>query len=109
MSIEKTFDCVLIVVDDKQRKRVRFANNLANRVKVLERANMKVLFAKELDKAMTKQEAFNVLEMCDDIDVDDEDALDNMRVLLNKKRTTVDDVVKAIDLNEIKSRDKLFA
>lgn len=108
MSDMKTFDCVLIVLDDKQRKRVRFANNLANRVKVLERANMKVLFAKQLDSAMTKQEAFAMLESCD-YDVDDTDAVDAMRKLLNKQKTTLSDIVSAIDLNEIKSRDRIVA
>ncbi len=109
MSDMKTFDCVLIVLDDKQRKRVRFANNLANRVKVLERANMKVLFAKQLDKAMTKQDALAVLESCDDVDVDDVDAVEQMRKMFNEQSTTLNDVVRAIDLNEIKSRDRIVA
>jgi cell division FtsZ-interacting protein ZapD len=109
MSESKTFDCVMIVLDDKQRKRVRFANDLAKRVKVLERANMKVLFAKSLDKAMTKHEALSVLESCDEVDIDDSDAIEYMRKVLNKQNTSVDDVVSAIDLNEIKSRDRIVA
>lgn len=99
----------MIVLDDKQRKRVRFANDLAKRVKVLERANMKVLFAKSFDKAMTKHEALSVLESCDQVDIDDNDAVEYMRKILNKQNTSVDDVVKAIDLNEIKSRDRIVA
>jgi hypothetical protein len=52
---DKLFDCVIICADDKDRKKVRFANDLANRTKVFARANWPApTFAKSFDEKLSK-------------------------------------------------------
>ena len=54
---EKLFDCYFIATDSNNRTKVRFANDLASRVKLLSKSGHSPLELMELPKAMTKAEA----------------------------------------------------
>lgn len=93
---EKLYDCVIIASDDKQRKKVRFANDLAKRVKVLTKAKFEIYFAETVDRKMTKAELIDFVLDHEKLDVNDEDVVLEAKQKLNKSKTEVEDVLDAI-------------
>jgi hypothetical protein len=98
---EKMFDCVIIASDSKDNNKVRFCNNLAMRVKVLQRDNFTIHDAIQLERKMTKREIIDFLlerqheRKCDE----DREAVDNALDILKRKNqriTSFDDVRNAI-------------
>lgn len=106
MKTEKMFDCVFVTVDDKNRRTVRYANDMTNRLLVFKRANFQVLFQLQADKQMTK------LELCDlalndtTLDVNDEDLFEKEKLRLTKKSVTTTDVLEAIRQRHIDSQQQ---
>ena len=109
---EKLFDTVIIASDSKQRNKVRFCNDLAKRLETLKRDNFTVTFSKQFDQQYTKRELLDKLtDILETLSEDDRDAIDEayeMFARRSKATTKLSDVMKAIDLNEIKSRNKIL-
>jgi hypothetical protein len=101
MLAEKMFDAVIIASDEKANNKVRFCNNLAERVIVLQRDKFTIHDTIQLDRKMTKREIVDYLmtvqdqRKCDEDREAVEDALDLLK-RQNVKRTSFDDVRKAI-------------
>lgn len=90
----KLFDCVFIASDNKHRKKVRFANDHDKRMNVFSKAKFVVHYSKSFDQKMTQEQ---ILEYLDEhCDIDDQDTVDEAIARLNKRKTSVDDVLEAI-------------
>jgi len=96
MSIEKTFDCLFVTVDDKNRRTVRFANDLTKRLIVFKRANFQVLFSLQSDKQMTKLELLELARDDDNLDVNDEELIDRALLKIKNKNVSAQDVLDTI-------------
>lgn len=95
MTTEKLFDCVIIAIDAQKRKKVRFANNLANRLETLKRNNIHVLAHYQLERKMTKLDAVKYLKQVHD-EVDDEELINITEMKLSKIKVTTQDIFNAI-------------
>jgi len=104
MKTEKLFDCVFVTIDDKNRRTVRYANDMTNRLLVFKRANFQVLFQMQADKQMTKIDLCNLALNDTNLDVNDEELFDKELMKLTKKNVTTDDVLEAIRQRHIDSQ-----
>ena len=98
---EKLYDSVIIASDSKDNNKVRFCNDLAKRVKILQRDKFTIHDTIEFDRKMTKREIVDYLlerqheRKCDE----DREAVDNALDMLkrkNQRTTSFDDVRRAI-------------
>lgn len=98
---EKLFDSVIIASDSKDNNKVRFCNDLANRVKKLHRNKFTIHDTIQLPQKMTKRQIVDYLldrqheRKCDE----DREAVENALDILkrkNQRTTSFDDVRKAI-------------
>lgn len=94
----KLYNAIIIASDNKNRNKVRFTNDLTNRITILQRDNFNITFTKQFDRAMTKNE---LLDQISDSEVSDDDfaaiqsSYDTMK-RINVSKTSVDDVFSAI-------------
>lgn len=94
----KLYNAIIIASDSKNRNKVRFTNDLTNRITILQRDNFNITFTKQFDRAMTKNE---LLDQISDNEVSDDDfaaiqsSYDTMK-RINISKTSVDDVFSAI-------------
>jgi hypothetical protein len=96
--LEKMFDSVIIASDSKDNNKVRFCNDLAQRVKILQRDKFVIHFSKSFDTKLTQKQ---LLDNIDSLITDESlrDVLDEAYERIarrNTRKTNVDDVFNAI-------------
>lgn len=98
---EKLYDSVIIASDSKDNNKVRFCNDLAQRVKILQRDKFTIHDTIQLERKMTKREIIDYLlehqheRKCDEDRQAVEYALD-IQKRKNQRITSFDDVRNAI-------------
>lgn len=98
---EKLFDCYFIATDSKNRTKVRFANDHDKRMQILLRDNFKILSSDKFESKMSKEEILDEIDENELCEVQFE-AYKQARKVLNKNKTTAQDI-----LNAIRERGKL--
>ena len=98
---EKLYDSVIIASDSKDNNKVRFCNDLEQRVKILQRDKFTIHDTIQLERKMTKREIIDYLlerqheRKCDEDREAIENALD-IQKRKNQRITSFDDVRNAI-------------
>jgi hypothetical protein len=98
---EKLYDSVIIASDSKDNNKVRFCNDLVQRIKVLQRDKFTIHDTIQLERKMTKREIIDYLlerqheRKCDEDREAIENALD-IQKRKNQRTTSFDDVRNAI-------------
>jgi len=92
---DKLFDCYFIATDSKNVTKVRFANDYDKRKYVLLRDKFTILSSDKYESKLSKEQ---ILEQIDENDLSDVEmqAYVNARSIINKKKTTFEDVRLAI-------------
>lgn len=95
MKTEKLFDCYFIATDSNNVTKVRFANDYDKRKLVLERDKFTILSSDKFESKLTKEQ---ILEEIDENHLSEIElkAYINARKIINKKKTTFEDVRLAI-------------
>jgi len=94
----KLYDCVIIASDKQGTNKVRFANNLSERVKILQRDNFTIHYALKFDNKMNKRELLDKVDY-NNLNEDLQEVVDSAYEVLkrsNEKKTSVSDVFAAI-------------
>lgn len=92
---DKLFDCYFIATDSNNITKVRFANDYNKRKLVLERDKFTILSSDKFLSKLTKEQ---ILEEIDENHLSEVEleAYINARKIINKKKTTFEDVRLAI-------------
>jgi arsenate reductase-like glutaredoxin family protein len=97
MKQEKLFDCVFIATDRNKVQKVRYANDMKKREKVLKRDNFTIEYQHSFDTKMTKRQIIDFLKSIEaNVDINDEETVLNAERSLNKSDTTVRDILDVI-------------
>lgn len=92
---DKLFDCYFIATDSKNVTKVRFANDHDKRMYVLLRDKFTILSSDKFDRQLTKEQILDLIDENDLSELEFE-AYKHARKLLNKNKTTFEDVRLAI-------------
>lgn len=92
---DKLFDCYFIATDSNNITKVRFANDYNKRKLVLERDKFTILSSDKFESKLTKEQ---ILEEIDENHLSEVElaAYINARKIINKSKTTFEDVRLAI-------------
>ena len=105
---EKLFDCYFIATDSKNVTKVRFANDHDKRMQVLLYNKFTILSSDKFDAKLSKEE---ILEQIDENTLTEIEfeAYKQARRVLNKKKTSAEDVLNAIrDRARITQQDQVL-
>lgn len=94
----KLYNAIIIAKDNYGRNKVRFTNDLTNRITILQRDNFNITFTKQFDTALTKNQLLDQIRD-DEVSDSDYEAVQNAyetQKRINMSKTTVDDVFSAI-------------
>ena len=92
---EKLFDCYFIATDSKNRTKVRFANDHDKRMQVLLRDQFKILSSDKFTEKLSKEQILDSINE-DDLDEVEFEAYRQARSMLNKNKTSAEDILDAI-------------
>lgn len=106
---EKMFDCYFIATDSKNRTKVRFANDYEKRKQVLlrDRFTFNDYASDKFDRQLTKEE---ILDQIDENELNEVEfqAYQQARSVLNKNKTTAQDILDAIrERGKLSQRDQV--
>ena len=93
--LEKLFDCYFIATDSKNRTKVRFANDHDKRLAVLVRDKFNILSSDKFESKLTKEQILDEIDENELSEIEFE-AYKQARKILNKNKTSADDVLNAI-------------
>jgi serine/threonine protein phosphatase PrpC len=104
---EKLFDCYFIATDSNNVTKVRFANDHDKRMQVLLRDKFIILSSDKFESKMSKEEILDEINENDLSEVEFE-AYRQARKVLNKNKTSAEDVLNAIrDRARITQQDQV--
>jgi hypothetical protein len=92
---EKLFDCYFIATDNKNRTKVRFANDHDKRMQILLRDQFKILSSDKFTEKLSKEQILDSINE-DDLDEVEFEAFKQARSMLNKNKTSAEDILDAI-------------
>ena len=92
---EKLFDCYFIATDSKNRTKVRFANDHDKRMQILLRDQFKILSSDKFTEKLSKEQILDSINE-DDLDEVEFEAFKQARSMLNKNKTSAEDILNAI-------------
>lgn len=98
--MSKTFDCVFITIDQKDRRSVRVANDFNKRLLVLKRDMKSVVYQHDFQTAMSLEQILEFLFNNSDSNIEDEDVEMFRKKVSNRKlrndKTSAQDILAAI-------------